>query len=86
MFKRRSFTRIGGNSLDVMILYCGGLGSLGLLQALTFLTEVVCFSLLEEAFLDFTIANPVLTEITHTELVSPSYEISDTRKCVVSVM
>ncbi len=52
MFERRNLRRIGGNNFDVMILYCGGFGSLGLLPALSFLTEVGCFSLLEGAFLE----------------------------------
>ncbi len=49
-FERQSFRRIGGNNFDVMMLYCGGFGSLGLLPALSFFTEVGCFSLLEGAF------------------------------------
>ncbi len=50
MFERQSFRRIGGNNFDVMMLYCGGFGSLGLLPALSFLTEVGCISFLEGAF------------------------------------
>ncbi len=50
-FVRQSFRRKGGNNFNVMMLYCEGFGSLGLLPALSFLTEVGCFSLLEGAFL-----------------------------------